>query len=102
VIFEDIPYAKPPVGSLRWKAPAWPEVADTVLNEGGTLYKLPQYQAGWVNLAIPFITKYLTDDLADSSLETPKGPDDYPRPPTGGPEGTSKPSYYWKYNTLLT
>lgn len=43
----------------------------------------------FLNRAIPFVTKFLTNNLSDPELAKPKGPEDYEHPIVGGPDGDS-------------
>ena len=58
VKFSNIPFAEPPTGSLRFKAPIPPKRKSKDVNEGLGERVCPQYQAGWVPKAFDFLNCY--------------------------------------------
>ena len=58
VKFSNIPFAEPPLGSLRFKAPASPQRKSKDVNEGLEERVCPQYQVGWVPKALEFLDCY--------------------------------------------
>lgn len=58
VNFSNIPFAEPPLGSLRFKAPVPPQKKSNGVNEGLKERICPQYQVGWVPKAFDFLGCY--------------------------------------------
>ena len=58
VKFSNIPFAEPPLGSLRFKAPVSPQRKSQDVNEGLKERVCPQYQVGWVPKALEFLGCY--------------------------------------------
>ena len=58
VKFSNIPFAEPPLGSLRFKAPIPPQKKSKDVNEGLEERICPQYQVGWVPKALEFLNCY--------------------------------------------
>ena len=83
VKFSNIPFAEPPLGSLRFKAPIPPQKKSKDVNEGLKERICPQYQAGWVPKAFEFLgcfagalNKTPTCSLKDNFTD-PFYPNDY-------------------------
>ena len=86
--FGNIPFAEPPLGDLRFKAPIPPKKEGSDLNEGLEERVCPQYQAGWVPKAFDFLSCFAgalseTCSFKDNWTD-PIGPQDYEPFPGGG------------------
>ena len=58
VNFSNIPFAEPPLGPLRFKAPVPPRKKSKEVNQGLEERICPQYQVGWVPKAFDFLNCY--------------------------------------------
>ncbi|PNP57429.1 hypothetical protein THARTR1_02426 [Trichoderma harzianum] len=78
--FTNIPYAEPPVGSLRWRAPIPPTGVENTIQDGSIGKICPQASPNWTITAMQFATAWATNQLpfnyteaekiANSSLQT--------------------------------
>ncbi|KAJ4859597.1 carboxylesterase family domain-containing protein [Trichoderma breve] len=62
--FTNIPYAEPPVGSLRWRAPIPPKGVKKTIQDGSIGKICPQTSPNWTITAIQFATAWATNQLS--------------------------------------
>ncbi|KAL6831762.1 alpha/beta-hydrolase [Trichoderma camerunense] len=61
--FTNIPYAEPPVGSLRWRAPIPPKGVQKTIQDGSVGKICPQQSPNWTITAVQFATAWATNQL---------------------------------------
>ncbi|KAK4073007.1 uncharacterized protein Triagg1_5684 [Trichoderma aggressivum f. europaeum] len=61
--FTNIPYAEPPVGYLRWRAPIPPKGVQKTIQDGSIGKICPQTSPNWTTTAIQFATAWATNQL---------------------------------------
>ncbi|KAM6477064.1 alpha/beta-hydrolase [Trichoderma sp. SZMC 28011] len=61
--FTNIPYAEPPVGNLRWRAPIPPKGVQKTIQDGSIGKICPQQSPNWTITAIQFATAWATNQL---------------------------------------
>ncbi|KAH6677698.1 Carboxylesterase [Halenospora varia] len=79
--FNDIRYAAPPVGDLRWRIPVVSTENRTTIQENRASRSCPQAYASWQDLTIQWIPEYIANgtipenlNLTASGRITPPGP----------------------------
>ncbi|PTB63148.1 alpha/beta-hydrolase [Trichoderma citrinoviride] len=61
--FTNIPYAEPPLGSLRWRAPVPPRGVKTTIQDGSVGKTCPQISPNWTIIAQQFVAAWATNQL---------------------------------------
>ncbi|KAL6692275.1 alpha/beta-hydrolase [Trichoderma pleuroticola] len=70
--FTNIPYAEPPVGSLRWRAPIPPTGVKNTIQDGSIGKICPQASPNWTITAMQFATAWATNQLPFNYTEAEK------------------------------
>ncbi|KAL7943995.1 Alpha/Beta hydrolase protein [Trichoderma barbatum] len=78
--FTNIPYAEPPIGSLRWRAPIPPQGVKKTIQDGSIGKACPQTSPNWTITAVQFATAWATNQLPFNFTEAEKIANSTPQP----------------------
>ncbi|KAK1756998.1 Alpha/Beta hydrolase protein [Echria macrotheca] len=73
--FNNVPYAEPPLGELRFRVPIPKISINRTVNDGSTTRICPQASGAWFGLSVPFLFETLTGQPPPSGPAPPSGPD---------------------------
>ncbi|RFU81020.1 hypothetical protein TARUN_1203 [Trichoderma arundinaceum] len=79
--FTNIPYAEPPLGSLRFRAPIPPQGIKSTIQDGSIGKICPQMSPNWTNIAVQFATSWTTGQLPFNFTEAEMIANNTPLPP---------------------